>query len=235
MIRPSPIPPPAVSGVAALGGLKLAISVDWVWKVSLGKRILLRFVYPSSSPSRVRVFVDLLHFRKSAFPIGAASSCPLHAFASLRPIFPIKLFSLFRGQRYFSGLPRIRFGPWLPSRGPCGWIGPGKGPITCQYRHYWRTERNINVYDPMRAHPNSCPFLYTPRVRSTVFPTVALKFSSPTNLHFSDSSTPLPFPLLRNTRHSARVSHLAVFIDRRSNLVRNSPPSPPRSRRINVE
>lgn len=68
----------------------------------------------------------------------------------------------------------------------------GKGPITCQYRHYWRTERNINVYDPMRAHPNPCPFLYTPRVRSTVFPTVALKFSSPTNLHFSDSSTPPP-------------------------------------------
>lgn len=24
-----------------------------------------------------------------------------------------------------------------------------RGPITCQYRHYWRTERNINVYDPM--------------------------------------------------------------------------------------
>lgn len=119
-------------------------------------------------------------------------SCPLHAFASLRPMFPIKLFSLFRGERYFSGLPRIPFRP-VATIARSMWLDrTGKGPITCQYRHYWRTERNINVYDPMRAHPNPCPSLYTPRVRSTVFPTVALKFSSPTNLHFSDSSTPLP-------------------------------------------
>lgn len=39
-----------------------------------------------------------------------------------------------------------------------------KGPITCQYRHYWRTERNINVYDPMCVQPNPCvcPLPYPP-------------------------------------------------------------------------
>lgn len=40
---------------------------------------------------------------------------------------------------------RLRRPCWYPEVVPHS----RRGPITCQYRHYWRTERNINVYDPM--------------------------------------------------------------------------------------
>lgn len=65
------------------------------------------------------------------------------------PIFPIKLSALYTGRDTLSRISentlRLRRPCWYPevvshSR---------RGPISCQYRHYWRTERNINVYDPM--------------------------------------------------------------------------------------
>lgn len=77
-------------------------------------------------------------------------------------MFPIKLFSLFPGRAIFFRITKDTF---LATARPVRLDSTrfrGKGPITCQYRHYWRTERNINVYDPMCAHPNPCPFLYPP-------------------------------------------------------------------------
>lgn len=113
----------------------------------------------------------VLFYRASSEHSLPWSSGPLSA----SPIFPIKLCAL-HTERYFLGLAKIHHG----LRRSCWYrevpiVVPHsrRGPITCQYRHYWRTERNINVYDPMcvRSTPGGqvAPF------RSVAFLPAALR------------------------------------------------------------
>lgn len=205
MIRP--YHPPAVSRVAALGGLKLAISVDWVEESIYiyvpWERGFASFVHEGKERERESV----LFLKKKLVNRGRSKKrsslyylyYPLHTLARM---FPIKLFSLFRANDIFPDYQRYDFGPRLVSYRR-SYIR-GKGPITCQYRHYWRTERNINVYDPMCVHPNPRVHCHTPihqcfstsgsqiSTRSTLF-----LYSSPTD----DIPSPPPPPKKREKRN----------------------------------